>query len=83
MSEKMTLEVTKTEAELLTMASSLLLKAIEEEIAKHRNHKDYSMDKLFAKMEMYVRTGDLWVRLQKMCGATQEEIAEYLMDQEA
>jgi hypothetical protein len=40
------------------------------------------MDKLFAFMELYVRAGDIWVRLQKLQGATQDEIAQYLSEQE-
>lgn len=79
---KKNLEIGSTDTEILTLATSMFLKFMEEQIAKHKNHKDYSMDKLFAMMEMYVRTGDLWARLQKLNGVTQEEIAEYLQEQE-
>jgi hypothetical protein len=40
------------------------------------------MDKLFAMMEMYATTGDLWVRFQEATGTTKEEIAQYLAEQE-
>ena len=66
---KKNLEIGSTDTEILTMATSMFLRFMEEQIAKHKNHKDYSMDKLFAMMEMYVRTGDLWARLQKLNGA--------------
>lgn len=79
---KKNLEIGTTDTEILTLATSMFLKMLEENIAGHKNHKDYSMDKLFALMEMYVRTGDLWKRLQMLSGATQEEIAQYLQEQE-
>ena len=79
---KKNLEIGSTDTEILTMATAMFMRFIEENLEKHKNHKDYSMDKLFAMMEMYVRTGDLWARLQKLNGATQEEIAEYLQEQE-
>jgi hypothetical protein len=79
---KHTLELSETEVEINTLATALFMKFMETEIERHKNHKDYSMDKLFALMEMYVRSGDIWVRLQKLQGATQEEIAQYLSEQE-
>lgn len=74
------LELDEIDAEILTMGVAMLMRYTEERIEHHRNHKDYSMDKLFAKMEMLARTGDLWVRLQKAQGATQEEIALFLRE---
>lgn len=79
---KKNLELSETEIEINTLATSLFMKFMESEIERHKNHKDYSMDKLFAFMEMYVRAGDIWVRLQKLQGATQDEIASYLSEQE-
>lgn len=75
---KKNLEIGSTDTEILTMATAMFMRFMEENLERHKNHKDYSMDKLFALMEMYTRTGDLWVRLQKLSGATQEEIAEFL-----
>lgn len=72
----------EADAEILTLSVSMFMRFIEENIERHRNHKDYSMDKLFALMDMYARTGDLWVRLQKHQGATQEEIAMFLQEQD-
>lgn len=79
---KKNLEIGSTDTEILTMATAMFMRFIEENLENHKNHKDYSMDKLFALMEMYARTGDLWVRLQKLAGATQEEIAQYLQEVE-
>ena len=79
---KKNLEIGSTDTEILTLATAMFMKFMETEIQRHKNHKDYSMDKLFALMEMYVRSGDLWVRLQKLAGATQEDIAEFLQEQE-
>jgi hypothetical protein len=79
---KKNFEIGSTDTQLLILATSLFMKFMEAEIERHKNHKDYSMDKLFALMETYVRSGDLWVRLQKLDGATQEDIADYLMEQE-
>lgn len=78
MSDKMTLEITETEADILAMGAAMFLTFTAERINHHNNHKDYSMDKLFAKMEMYAVAGDLWARLQKLQGVSQEDIAEYL-----
>ena len=80
---KQNLELSETELEVSTLATAMFMKFMESEIERHKNHKDYSMDKLFAFMELYVRAGDIWVRLQKLQGATQEEIAQYLSEQEA
>jgi hypothetical protein len=74
------LELDEIDAEILTMSVAMLMRYTEERIERHRNHKDYSMDKLFAKMEMLARTGDLWARLQKAQGTTQEEIALFLRE---
>lgn len=74
------LELDEMEAELLTMSVALLMRYNEERIERHNNHKEYSMDKLFAKMEMLAHTGDLWVRLQKAQGTTQEEITLFLQE---
>lgn len=74
------LELDEIDTEILTMGVAMLMRYTEERIERHRNHKDYSMDKLFAKMEMLARTGDLWVRLQKAQGTTQEEIALFLRE---
>lgn len=73
-------EIDEIDTEILTMGVAMLMRYTEERIERHRNHKDYSMDKLFAKMEMLARTGDLWVRLQKAQGTTQEEIALFLRE---
>jgi hypothetical protein len=76
--DKVTLEVTEEEATILGMATSMFLKFMEEQVDKHKNHKDYSMDKLFAIMEMYANAGDLWRRVHLAAGTTEEEIREYL-----
>jgi hypothetical protein len=76
------IELTEKEAELSAMGMAMLLTFFQERIEKHKNHKDYSMDKLFAMMEMYANTGDLWVRFQMLNGATREEIAQYLQEQD-
>lgn len=76
------MEITEKEAELSAMGMAMLLTFMQEQINKHKNHKDYSMDKLFALMEMYATIGDLWVRYQMITGLTREEIAEYLQEQE-
>lgn len=76
------IELNEKEAELSAMGMAMLLTFMQEQINKHKNHKDYSMDKLFALMEMYATIGDLWVRYQMATGLTREEIAEYLQEQE-
>ncbi len=76
------IELTEKEAELSAMGMAMLLTFFQERIEKHKNHKDYSMDKLFAVMEMYATTGDLWVRFQEATGTTKEEIAQYLSEQD-
>lgn len=82
MSEKLTLEITEKEADILAMGTAMFLTFTQQRIERHENHKDYSMDKLFAKMEMLITTGDLWARLQKLQGISQEEISDYLADQD-
>lgn len=77
-----TLELNEKEAELSAMGMAMLLTFFQEKINKHKNHKDYSMDKLFAMMEMYATTGDLWVRFQEATGTTREEIALFLQEQD-
>jgi hypothetical protein len=76
------IELTEKEAELSAMGMALLLTFMQEQLNKHKNHKDYSMDKLFALMEMYATTGDLWVRYQMTTGLTREEISQYISEQE-
>jgi hypothetical protein len=76
------IELTEKEAELSAMGMALLLTFMQEQLNKHKNHKDYSMDKLFALMEMYATTGDLWVRYQMVTGLTREEISQYISEQE-
>ncbi len=82
MEERITIEVSPRELMLMTEAINATMATITEALNKHRNHKDYSMDKLFAIMEMYATTGDLWSKLHKAAGMTQEEISEYLAEQE-
>lgn len=77
-----TIELNEKESEILALSSAMFLTFMQEQIQKHKNHKDYSMSKLFALMEMYATTGDLWVRLQMLNGVSREEIAEYLAEQE-
>lgn len=79
---KNNLPISEAETEITTLAMGLFMKFMETQIESHKNHKDHSMDKFFAMMEMYVRAGDVWVRLQKLQGTTQEEIAQYLSEQE-
>ena len=76
------IELTEKEAELSAMGMALLLTFMQEQLNKHKNHKDYSMDNLFALMEMYATTGDLWVRYQMTTGLTREEISQYISEQE-
>lgn len=82
MSDKLTLEITEQEADILAMGTAMFLTFTQQRIERHENHKDYSMDKLFAKMDMLITTGDLWARLQKLQGVSQEDIAAYLAEQE-
>lgn len=82
MENNITLEVSEKDLLILTEGVNATMQLITKAIEAHRNHKDYSMDKLFAMMEMYATTGDLWVRLHKAQGLTQEEIALYLSEQE-
>ena len=78
--DKRSFEIDEIDAEILTMGLAMVMRYTEERIERHRNHRDYSMDKLFAKMEMLARTGDLWVRMQKHQGLTQEEISLFLRE---
>jgi hypothetical protein len=80
--EKITLEVSERELHIITEGVSATMQLLSKTLEKHRNHKDYSMDKLFMIMEMYANTGDLWVKLHKSAGISQEEIAQYLLEQE-
>jgi hypothetical protein len=82
MAEMITVELEEQELLMLSASTSALMKMISDDIAKHRNHKDYSMDKLFALMEMFANTGTLWVKIQKAQGISQEMITEYLAEQE-
>jgi predicted proteasome-type protease len=79
MNENMiTLEVNETELALITEGVSATMQTIAKLLEKHRNHKDYSMEKLFTIMEMYATTGDVWLKLHKAQGISQEDIAQYL-----
>jgi pyrroloquinoline quinone (PQQ) biosynthesis protein C len=80
--EKITLEVSERELLIITEGVNATMQLLSKTLEKHRNHKDYSMDKLFMIMEMYANTGDLWLKLHKAQGISQEEIAEYLEEQE-
>jgi pyrroloquinoline quinone (PQQ) biosynthesis protein C len=80
--EKITLEVSERELLIITEGVSATMQLLSKTLEKHRNHKDYSMDKLFMIMEMYANTGDLWLKLHKAQGISQEEIAQYLLEQE-
>ena len=80
--EKITLEVSERELMIITEGVSATMQLLSKTLEKHRNHKDYSMDKLFVIMEMYANTGDLWVKLHRSAGISQEEIAQYLAEQE-
>lgn len=82
MDEKTVLELDKVEMHIVTSGVSAIMQMLTEHIERHRNHKDYSMDKLFAIMDMYATAGNLWANLQKAQGMTQEEIALYLSEQE-
>lgn len=82
MDEKITLEFTARELAVITEGVSATMQTLSKALEKHRNHKDYSMDKLFVIMEMYATTGDLWAKLHRAVGISQEEIAEYLAEQE-
>lgn len=76
------IELTEKEADMSAMAMAMFITFMQERINKHKNHKDYSMDKLFAMMDMYATAGDLWVRYQMATGVSREEIAQYLQEQE-
>lgn len=80
--DKVTLEITGKELAILTEGVNATMQMLSKTLEKHRNHKDYSMEKLFVIMEMYAQTGELWLKLHKTAGITQEEIAEYLAEQE-
>jgi hypothetical protein len=79
--DKVILEVTGKELAILTEGVSATMQLLSKTLEKHRNHKDYSMEKLFVIMEMYAHTGELWLKLHKTAGISQEEIAEYLEQQ--
>ena len=74
------IEIDELDAEILTMSVAMLMRYTEGRIERHNNHKDYSMDKLFAKMEMLARTDDRWVRLHKAQGMSQDEISMFLRE---
>lgn len=80
--DNITLEFNKRELAVLTEGVNATMQTLTKALEKHRNHKDYSMEKLFVIMEMYATTGDLWAKLHKAQGITQEELAEYLAEQE-
>lgn len=80
--ENITIEVSRAELLLITEGVSETLQTLTKVLEKHRNHKDYSMDKLFAIMEIYATTGNLWAKLHRAQGLSQEEIALYLSEQE-
>ena len=80
--EKVILEVSGKELAILTEGVNATMQLLSKTLEKHRNHKDYSMEKLFVIMEMYANTGELWLKLHKTAGISQEEIAEYLAEQE-
>jgi hypothetical protein len=80
--EKMTIEIDRREAHLLTAGVSLLLQMVSDDIAEWKNKNDESMDKLFVMMEMYAGAGEVWAKLQEAQGTTREEIAQYLAEQE-
>lgn len=82
MDEKITIEMDRVELHVATQGVSAVMQMLTEYIERHRNHKDYSMDKLFALMDMYATAGNLWANLQKAQGMTQEEIALYLSEQD-
>jgi hypothetical protein len=79
--ETVVLELNGRELAILTEGVNATMQLLSKTLEKHRNHKDYSMEKLFVIMEMYANTGDLWLKLHKTAGITQEEIAEYLEQQ--
>lgn len=80
MSEKVTIEVTEMEAELLTNGLALLLQMMASDLERWSNKKDSSMEKLFMLMEVQIRTGDLWSRVQRAKGVDLETIAEHLAE---
>jgi hypothetical protein len=80
--DTVTLEVTGKELAILTEGVSATMQLLSKHLEKHRNHKDYSMEKLFVIMEMYAHTGELWAKLHRTAGISQEEIAQYLEEQE-
>jgi len=80
--DKMTIEVSRQEAQLLTAGVSLLLQMVTEDIGDWKNKNDESMDKLFIMMEMYAGAGEVWAKLQEAQGTSREEIAQYLSEQE-
>ncbi len=75
---KINLEVSKNEGILLTAAISALLAGMENEMESWRNNSDDAMEHLFGMMELQVRAGDLWVRLQEALGIDRAEIVEAL-----
>jgi hypothetical protein len=80
--DKMTIEIDRREAHLLTASVSLLLQMVTDDIAEWKNKNDESMDKLFVMMEMYAGAGEVWAKLQEAQGTSREEIAQYLAEQE-
>jgi hypothetical protein len=83
MEDKVKIEVDKAELEVLIFGVSEYLQMITKYIGKHRNHKDYSMDKLFAVMDAYAASGALWSKLHEAKGYSKEEIAQFLDELEA
>lgn len=78
MDEKIVVEFSEKELELLSSSVSMFLTLANLEVARHKMYKEESMDRLFAKMDAYASAGVLWAKLMKAQGIPQEVISEYL-----
>lgn len=78
MDEKIAVEFSEQEMEILSSSVSMYLTLANLEVARHKMYKEESMDRLFQKMDGYASAGVLWAKLMKAQGIPQETIAEYL-----
>jgi hypothetical protein len=78
MDEKIVVEFSEQEMEILSSSVSMYLTLANLQVARHKMYKEESMDRLFEKMDSYASAGVLWAKIMKAQGIPQEAIAEYL-----
>jgi len=78
------LELDKSELIIVHEAVSLLMTVKSAQITNFENRKskdeEENLERLFRKMDSYANTADVWVKILKTVGATQEEISEFLRE---